>query len=118
MADNTPAAPAAASATRPEKPDEAAFNQEHAKLEKELADIKNKSVCCFSLDTRTPHRHVPHNSKAIATNKPNYSKPSRRSLSSPSMERIPVAQNSSKSSRRSARSRARANPREMPSKIS
>lgn len=48
MADDTPAATASTvPATRPEKPDEAAFNQEHAKLEKELAEIKNKTVCCF-----------------------------------------------------------------------
>lgn len=54
MADDSPAAASAAAATRPEKPDEAAFNQEHAKLEKELADIKNKTVCHLSLGT--PHR--------------------------------------------------------------
>lgn len=52
MADDAPAA--AAATTRPEKPDEAAFNQEHAKLEKELADIKNKTVCHLCLGT--PHR--------------------------------------------------------------
>lgn len=54
MADDAPAAAAPAAATRPEKPDEAAFNQEHAKLEKELAEIKNKSVCCLA--QLSPHR--------------------------------------------------------------
>lgn len=76
MADDVPAAaaaPAAASATRPEKPDEAAFNQEHAKLEKELAEIKNKTVRRLSLHTtlptKAPSQQVPNKSKSPSTNK-------------------------------------------------
>lgn len=45
MADESAAAAPAASTTRPEKPDESAFKEEAAKLEKELADLKSKTVC-------------------------------------------------------------------------